>query len=129
MVDATAGRLTPFTGQKYLNLETFRKSGQGVPTPVWFVEDAGVLYVGTFERTGKVKRLRRTARVRVVPCDARGRATGEWLEARARVLAATEPEAERAEGRLRRRYGLMKRLVDWWYRRNYGAPVVIAIAV
>ncbi len=34
MAEATAGRTTPFTGQKYLNLETFRKSGQGVPTPV-----------------------------------------------------------------------------------------------
>ena len=129
MAEATAGRLAPFTGQKYLTLETFRKSGQGVPTPVWFVEDAGVLYVGTFERTGKVKRLRRDGRARVAPSDARGRATGPWLETRARVLAATAPEAERAEGLLRRKYGPIKRLVDWWYRRGYGAPVVIAIAV
>jgi hypothetical protein len=27
------------TRQQYLNIETFRKNGQGVKTPVWFVED------------------------------------------------------------------------------------------
>ena len=25
-----------FAGQKYLNLETFKRSGQGVKRPVWF---------------------------------------------------------------------------------------------
>jgi len=28
-----------FAGHKYLNLETFRKSGDGVKTPVWFAAD------------------------------------------------------------------------------------------
>ena len=33
--------------QQYLNLETFRKSGVGVKTPVWFVQDGDTLYVRT----------------------------------------------------------------------------------
>jgi hypothetical protein len=28
--------IAQFAGAKYLNLETFRKTGVGVPTPVWF---------------------------------------------------------------------------------------------
>src|SRR6266853_1422683 len=28
-----------FAGQKYLNLETFKKNGDGVKTPVWFAAD------------------------------------------------------------------------------------------
>src|SRR5260370_1075796 len=28
-----------FAGHKYLNLETFKKSGEGVKTPVWFAAD------------------------------------------------------------------------------------------
>lgn len=28
-----------FAGQRYLNLDTFRKSGQGVKTPVWFAAE------------------------------------------------------------------------------------------
>jgi hypothetical protein len=30
---------TEFAGRKYLNLETFKKSGQGVETPVWFAAE------------------------------------------------------------------------------------------
>jgi len=30
--------LEQFSKMKYLNLETFRKSGQGMQTPVWFVQ-------------------------------------------------------------------------------------------
>ena len=37
-------KLAQFAEQKYLNLESFRKNGQGVRTPLWFVEDDGVLY-------------------------------------------------------------------------------------
>ncbi len=34
---------TTFDHQQYLNLETFRKNGAGVKTPVWFVEDGGTI--------------------------------------------------------------------------------------
>ncbi len=39
--------LSPFRGQPYLNLETYKRSGQAVPTPVWFVEHEDRLYVRT----------------------------------------------------------------------------------
>jgi PPOX class probable F420-dependent enzyme len=68
--------LKQFTKQSYLNLETFRKNGEGVRTPVWFWEDGGVLYVRTEDGSGKVKRARRNPQVRVTPCkmDDRSRA-------------------------------------------------------
>ena len=65
-------RLGQFVRQEYLNLETFRKNGEGVKTPVWFVEDNGKLYVRTVADSAKVKRLRRNAQVRVTPCQADG---------------------------------------------------------
>ena len=34
--------IAQFAGAKYLNLETFRKTGIGVRTPVWFAQ--GVLH-------------------------------------------------------------------------------------
>jgi hypothetical protein len=36
-----------FQNQQYLSLETFRKNGQGVKTPVWFAQDGEVLYIWT----------------------------------------------------------------------------------
>jgi PPOX class probable F420-dependent enzyme len=79
-------KLEQFVQQQYLNLETYRKNGQAMRTPVWFAEDQGVLYVHTVKNSGKVKRIRSSARVRVAPCDRVGAVKGEWVEGEARVL-------------------------------------------
>ena len=34
-------KLVQFTNKKYLNLESFRKTGKAVATPVWFAEAGG----------------------------------------------------------------------------------------
>jgi len=68
-----------FAGHKYLNLETFKKSGEGVKTPVWFAADPSAsldssdakLYVYTIGVSGKVKRIRNNPRVKIAPCDMR----------------------------------------------------------
>lgn len=110
-----------FQKQSYLNLETLRKSGAGVQTPVWFVEDGGFLYVRTMLESGKVKRLRRNPQVKVAPCDMRGVLKGQWQSALAVVLA--DPKVDtRIEHLLLRKYGLMKRLFDF----RIGAKPVMA---
>jgi PPOX class probable F420-dependent enzyme len=101
-------KLNQFAGQKYLNLETYRKSGDAVATPVWFAEGAGVLYIYSLANAGKVKRIRNNPRVRVMPCDVRGKPKGEWVEARARILDAGG--AARAHLLLDNKYGLMKKI-------------------
>ena len=101
-------KLNQFAGQKYLNLETYRRNGEAVATPVWFAEDAGVLYIYSLANAGKVKRIRNNPRVRVMPCDVRGKPKGEWVEARARVL--DDAGAERAHRLLDKKYGWMKKI-------------------
>lgn len=109
-----------FGGQKYLNLETFKKSGQGVKTPVWFAaepsaaldsEDAK-LYVYTIGVSGKVKRIRNNPRVNVAPCDMRGRLRGKWVPARAEILAGTE--AQQGMQLLNKKYAPWKQLLDFF---------------
>ncbi len=92
----------------YLQLITFRRSGAGVPTPVWFAPDGARLYVQTEDPSGKVRRLRRDARCEVGPCTLRGRALGPRVGARARILPADD--AARAERVLAARYGFGRRL-------------------
>lgn len=57
---------------RYVLLTTYRRSGVGVPTPVWVVEDGGELLVTTRARSGKVLRVRNDPRVELLPCDIRG---------------------------------------------------------
>ena len=93
---------------RYLSLATFRANGTEVATPVWYVVVDGRLYVFTAGDAGKVKRLRRSSRARVAPCDARGGVTGRWRDATARVV--TDPATiARADAAMRAKYGWQKR--------------------
>jgi PPOX class probable F420-dependent enzyme len=117
--------LTPFAGQRYLNLESFKRDGTPVQTPVWFAEEQGVLYVYTLANAGKVKRIRRTPRIRIAPCTMRGTVTGPWVEAEATIVDATT--AAHGHALLRHKYGWMKRMGDLFSRMMYRERLVIAI--
>jgi hypothetical protein len=81
---------TAIRGQKYISLTTFRKNGSGVPTPVWFGEDADKLYVMTRRDLGKTKRIRNNPQILVAPCTIRGKLTGSQLTATARILPSQD---------------------------------------
>jgi PPOX class probable F420-dependent enzyme len=102
----SSNKLAQFAGRKYLSLESFRKNGQGVRTPVWFAEDDGVIYFYTEADSFKVKRIRHNPRVRIAPCDMRGNVKGEWVDATARILDGAE--SRRAHELLDRKYGWQK---------------------
>jgi uncharacterized protein len=119
--------MTPFAGEKYLNLETYRRTGVAVRTPLWFAQgdrDAATLYVYTELNAGKVKRIRNNSSVRVAPCNMRGRLKAEWTPATARLVNGTE--AERGHSLLNRKYWL-KRLVDYFSPRRREKLQIIAI--
>ena len=109
-----------FAGQKYLNLETFKKSGAGVKTPVWFAAEPSArldsndakLYVYTIGVSSKVKRIRNNPRVNVAPCDMRGGLRGDWVPARAEIL--TGAEAEHGMRLLNKKYVPWKQLLDFF---------------
>ena len=76
-------------GARYLNLESFRRDGTGVRTPLWFAPsaDGAVFYIYSVADSFKIKRLRRTPRCRIAACTMRGVPTGPWLDATATILA------------------------------------------
>ena len=101
----------PLTGEKYVNLATFRKTGKAVGTPVWFAVMDGRYYVYSGSRTGKVKRLRHSPRARIAACGSRGEVHGAWLDAEAFIVDDGEVE-RRAYAALREKYGWQMRLIN-----------------
>ena len=87
----------PRFGGRYLSLTSYRRDGVAVATPVWFVEENGVLLVQTDAASGKVKRIRRNPSVRVALCTATGRLLSPRLAATAVLL---EPSETSRVGRL-----------------------------
>ncbi len=116
--------LAPFRGHNYLSLETFRRTGVGVRTPVWFAEKDGELLLYTLADSGKVKRIRNNPRVRIAPSDMRGKLLGDWSDAAARFLEGED--ARCANDALNRKYWL-KRLFDWSSKLRRTRRVYIAI--
>jgi PPOX class probable F420-dependent enzyme len=121
----TNNKLAQFQDQSYLNLETYKRDGTPVATPMWFAEHDRILYVYSLANTGKVKRIRNNGMVRVVPSDIRGRPRGAWIEGRARIL--DESGASFGHRLLTEKYGLMKRFGDLFSRFRKRERVVIAI--
>ena len=114
MADA---RFASLQGRKYLNIETFRKNGQGVRTPVWFAGEPEQsvpekLYVYSTADSGKAKRIRNNSHVRVAPSDMRGKLLGEWVEARAEIV--TGAEAEHGMQLLNKKYFPWKQLLGFF---------------
>lgn len=115
---STAADVDAFEGQKYLALETFRKSGEAVRTPVWYAlvsstptsGDGPKFYVYTAAKSGKVRRIRRTCGVRIALCDVRGNVTGRWIDGRAQI--AGDEEFHNGMRLLNRKYRPWKQLLD-----------------
>ena len=116
------------SGQAYINLETYRRNGQPVATPVWFtIDDSNkIVYVVTRTETGKVKRLRNNSKVRIMPCGMRGQPKGEWLSGKATF--ATPEQLEIALKQRNKKYGLKARL-SGLFSRTRGDLVGITISI
>ena len=100
-------QLAQFIDQAYLSLETYRKNGVAMPTPVWFAQNGNFFYVSTFINAGKVKRIRNNPEVRITPCGMQGEIFGQWVSATAHL--ADNEEARTAEAALDAKYGERRR--------------------
>ena len=118
--------LGQFAKAKYLNLETFRKTGVGVRTPVWFAQDDGrpLFYIYSEADAGKVKRIRNNPKVRIAPSNFLGELRGAWVEARARICEGDE--AQHGQQLLRKKY-LLKIVGDFFSRLLRHKQLVIAL--
>jgi uncharacterized protein len=94
---------------RYVSLVTYRKTGEAVATPVWFVVGAGRGNVYTGQKTGKLKRIMSDPRVQVAPCSLRGKVKGSYRSGVARVLDGSQVQPVRAA--FASKYGLQWRFV------------------
>lgn len=120
-----------FLDAQYLNLATFRKSGDAVRTPVWFSHNNAYLYIFSAGEAGKVKRLRNSSRAEIAPCTYSGKVTGEWVPATATLI--TDPqEIKLALQCFDKKYGWQMRAFNFFSslggRINKRAYIRIAVA-
>jgi PPOX class probable F420-dependent enzyme len=116
--------ISQFDKTNYINLETYRKNGISVITPVWFVIEGKNFFVITKSSTGKIKRLRNNPNIRISPCDFRGKVKGKWLNGLATIK--TPDDYPQIINLRNKKYGFRTKLVSLFTRRK-GSLIIICI--
>jgi PPOX class probable F420-dependent enzyme len=104
-VAGSAARIQAVMTAKTALLETLKRDGTWVPTPVSLVAADGRLYFRSYRQASKAKRLRNFPQVRLAPCTMRGTPTGAAVTGRARLLDGEQEVLVRRL--LRRRFPVM----------------------
>lgn len=103
--------ITELRREKYINLETFKRDGSGVKTPIWFVEVDGALGFFTNRESYKVKRLARNPACKFAACGVVGGLKNDtWFDGTAVLLKGDDEKPVYAA--LRKKYGLQMLAAD-----------------
>lgn len=103
--------LSEIESQKYISIETYRKNGTPVQTPVWFVVKNEQIYIVTRDKTGKIKRLRNNQKVKIATCTIKGKITGKWTNGSAKIL--TDSETKEAVNWRDKKYGFIAKIAKF----------------
>ena len=100
--------------EKYVSLVTFRRSGEGVASPVWIAPLAdGRAGFTTAANSGKVKRIRNNSAVTLQVCTMRGVVAegAAVVGATASVISETDASHAAVRDAIRSKYGLIVTLI------------------
>jgi uncharacterized protein len=114
----SAGALETLARHHDMALETRKRDGTWIATPVHPVVEDDHVFFRTWHTSGKAKRLRNFPEVRFAPSTARGRPTGEWLAGTATLLDGGV--AAHAADLINRRYPLLQGVGVRLYHRLRG---------
>jgi PPOX class probable F420-dependent enzyme len=109
------GTLADLERESYISLETFRRDGRSVRTPIWFAAHDGHLYAFSEAAAGKMKRLKNSANLRVAACNVRGGVHGDWIAGVGRKVDDART-IEAAYAALLAKYGWQMRITNLFSR-------------
>lgn len=120
-------KLSELSKFKYINIETYRKNGSGVRTPIWFIIYQGIIFFRTDAKSGKVKRIRNNSHVKIAPCDIRGNLKGTWFDGKARF--ADSKESSIVFTMIDKKYGFLTTLIRSFNKIRGTVPIAMSISL
>jgi uncharacterized protein len=125
MTSASNNFISGLSEKKYINIETYRKNGQPVRTPVWFVVLNNKIYFRTDSNSGKVKRIMNNQNVRIAACDLLGKIKTEWVKANAKI--AKEVDGETINSLINKKYSFIQTFIKIMYRLRKIKVIIISV--
>ena len=109
---------------KYICILTYKKNGDGVSTPVWFIRKDNKIYIRTSNQSGKVKRIKNNNNVLYALCNISGRIKGEWHSGVAKI----EPDVNKMIfSKITEKYGLIAQIINILYKIKKMEIIIISI--
>ena len=113
-----------FEKAKYINIQSYKKTGQPISTPVWFIIKDNKIFFRTSHNSGKIKRIRNNSNVKFALCDIRGKIKGEWYEG----IAKIENDLDNSIlFQINKKYGLSSILMKIFYKIKKIDIVILSI--
>jgi uncharacterized protein len=107
--------LRPFAARRTALLTTYKRDGTPVDTPVTLAIVDGRIFIRSYDKAWKTKRMRNHPEVRIAPSTIRGKPRGPAMTARSRLLDGDEA-ARAAQAIARRQRILQGILVPLFHR-------------
>lgn len=99
--------MSDIADEKFVSLETFKRNGEAVATPMWIARDGAHLVIWTPADTWKVKRARRDPRVTLRPSGRTGSVKPDAPVVTGSAEVVTDPEyVAHVRGLIKQKYGL-----------------------
>lgn len=108
---------------KYINLLTYKKNGEPVSTPVWFIFKDNKIFIRTSNKSGKFKRIKNNKNVKFALCNIRGKIKGEWHNG----LAKLEPNNRWVFSKINEKYGIFAYLMNFVYKIKKMDIIILSI--
>ena len=108
---------------KYINLLTYKKNGEPVSTPVWFIFKDNKIFIRTSNKSGKFKRIKNNKNVKFALCNIRGKIKGEWNNG----FAKLEPNNRWVFSKINEKYGIFAYLMNFLYKIKKMDIIILSI--
>ncbi len=116
--------LETFEKARYINIQTYKKNGQPILTPVWFIIKDNKIFFRTSDKSGKIKRIRNNNNVQFALCDIRGKIKGEWHKG----IAKIETDSNNIIlSQIDKKYGISSQLMKIFYKIKKIDIVILSI--
>ena len=109
--------------ENYINLLTYKKNGEAVSTPVWFIFENKKIFIRTSDKSGKFKRIKNNKNVKFALCNIRGKIKGEWHNG----LAKVEPNNIWVFPKINKKYGIVAHLLNILYKIKKMNIIILSI--
>ncbi|MFB5600936.1 MAG: PPOX class F420-dependent oxidoreductase [Nitrososphaeraceae archaeon] len=113
--------------EKYISLQTIRKNGSTVSTPVWFVLKENKLFIRSSADSGKIKRIRNNNNVKISICNMKGNIRGHNYDAKANF--EKNLDYQEINSLFDKKYGILSFLLKIFYKIKKIKLTILSITI